>query len=177
MNQVPALSYKSVIQFKNIFSLLIILQIHAPTKGATSEYIEKPVISKFQSTLPRREQPGYGSHLLIDRRISIHAPTKGATAWDMSMSQYIIFQSTLPRRERLPGMETGLRICIDFNPRSHEGSDNFRLGYMLLNPDFNPRSHEGSDEKAYQKDIPSGAFQSTLPRRERPRLTISCRVQ
>ena len=83
--------------------------------------------------------------------ISIHAPTRGAT-----------------RR----------RICLDilrknFNPRSHEGSDQSYHSYgsvidvfqstlprgeRLCNSDlsllylhFNPRSHEGSDCKSAQK--------------------------
>ena len=35
---------------------------------------------------------------------------------------------------------------MNFNPRSHEGSDDFFAIHLFRNPNFNPRSHEGSDE-------------------------------
>ena len=34
---------------------------------------------------------------------------------------------------------------MDFNPRSHEGSDNFPDFAFIVFHNFNPRSHEGSD--------------------------------
>ena len=34
---------------------------------------------------------------------------------------------------------------MNFNPRSHEGSDTAIGTIMLQEDDFNPRSHEGSD--------------------------------
>ena len=55
--------------------------------------------------------------------ISIHAPAKGATQIKLSNLNHIIFQSTLPRRERRKLLET-MRIVVNFNPRSREGSDN-----------------------------------------------------
>ena len=55
--------------------------------------------------------------------ISIHAPTRGAT-----QKLYL-----------------SCRSFIDFNPRSHEGSDGGRSDRVLFGIDFNPRSHEGSD--------------------------------
>ena len=36
-------------------------------------------------------------------------------------------------------------IAIDFNPRSHEGSDFITTLSSRLADNFNPRSHEGSD--------------------------------
>ena len=99
----------------------------------------------FQSTLPRRE-----------RLIPSHSYTCSES-----------FQSTLPRRERL-GFTDIFVHTINFNPRSHEGSDadpnNFAFVAAVIsihaptkgataflnfdNPvivNFNPRSHEGSD--------------------------------
>jgi len=99
------------------------------------------------------------------KAISIHAPTKGATAVASNTSKSVEFQSTLPRRERqhfaqLPS------LVVNFNPRSHEGSDKANFSYYdtetisihaptkgatrgCLHPTcghyFNPRSHEGSD--------------------------------
>ena len=78
------------------------VSIHAPTKGAT--YIEE--------ILPN------------DTVVSIHAPTKGATHVDIHLNCIVGFQSTLPRRERRQGIKLGVRpVC--FNPRSHEGSDDY----------------------------------------------------
>ena len=56
---------------------------------------------------------------------------------------------------------------LDFNPRSHEGSDyrflkGSRSGYY-----FNPRSHEGSDDRVQCILCAITQFQSTLPRGER----------
>ena len=106
---------------------MIIISIHAPTKGATTQVIKEMPGLKFQSTLPRRERPGYswnwdentlfqstlprrerplypfGSIWLIpsNRYISIHAPTKGATFRIPTIHfDIMLFQSTLPRRER-----------------------------------------------------------------------------
>ena len=63
---------------------------------------------QFQSTLPRRERPSAPYVNGAPAKISIHAPTKGATVEVHFSTQ-----------------ETG-----DFNPRSHEGSDE-SLGYIL----------------------------------------------
>ena len=76
--------------------------------------------------------------------ISIHAPTRGATIDVLLNSASAQFQSTLPRGER---HITGATTCsrLNFNPRSHEGSDNGDFLSFPQSKDFNPRSHEGSD--------------------------------
>ena len=59
------------------------------------------------------------------------------------------------------------RIVLNFNPRSHEGSD-FTAGIKRQDPgNFNPRSHEGSDKFCHVFVAGFHKFQSTLPRRER----------
>ncbi len=55
----------------------------------------------------------------------------------------------------------------DFNPRSHEGSDQYAASKESLYSDFNPRSHEGSDASWGPPIIDFRRFQSTLPRGER----------
>ena len=62
--------------------------------------------------------------------ISIHAPTRGATACEALAAKTVVFQSTLPRGERRMGKidTSGLS---NFNPRSHEGSDNRTTFYYL----------------------------------------------
>ena len=86
--------------------------------------------------------------MILTRDISIHAPTRGAT----------MYQSKIRH------------IAIDFNPRSHEGSDwyIYKLSemhkisihaptrgatyldhlFICIKLYFNPRSHEGSDHNA-----------------------------
>ena len=80
--------------------------------------------------------------------ISIHAPTRGATIDVLLNSASAQFQSTLPRGER---HITGATTCsrLNFNPRSHEGSDNGDFLSFPQSKDFNPRSHEGSDSHIF----------------------------
>ena len=129
-------------------AVLILISIHAPTKGATSENSSIIVsfhdfnprshegsdlplrrtynkLFQFQSTLPRRERPKIIRKRCAWSQISIHAPTKGATRLPPS----VIFYE------------------LDFNPRSHEGSDLHVSPPSKLSNNFNPRSHEGSDYK------------------------------
>ena len=84
--------------------------------------------------------------------ISIHAPTRGATVKHRdSIPEILKFQSTLPREERREDAETPVNSTGDFNPRSHERSDNWRKMHGLPMRNFNPRSHERSDSNIAQK--------------------------
>ena len=100
--------------------------------------------------------------------ISIHAPTRGATVHcgNKALTSHK-FQSTLPREER-----RAKRTCLpkepsDFNPRSHERSDDSYNPLVTGTYDFNPRSHERSDLCGCLLNRPYIRFQSTLPREER----------
>ena len=89
----------------------------------------------------------------------------------LMLTQTLRFQSTLPRGERQFALYK-LSATIDFNPRSHEGSDDtiFRRDVCFLY--FNPRSHEGSDPNENQDYWANTGFQSTLPRGERPQCKV-----
>ena len=85
----------------------------------------------------------------VQEVISIHAPTRGATS--LKATEY--------------------KLSIDFNPRSHERSDNYipdefksyiisihaptrgattaLSDFQTLCKDFNPRSHERSDHSSH----------------------------
>ena len=76
------------------------ISIHAPTRGATFVLLI--------------------THTFI--YISIHAPTRGATFTRIVHYFHYLFQSTLPRGER-PHTTHSVDGIWDFNPRSHEGSD------------------------------------------------------
>ena len=119
------------------------ISIHAPTRGATRKPDNNSNKSKCQSTLPRGER----------RRATEKSEVNK------------VFQSTLPRGER--HKRPLFFVCeANFNPRSHEGSDQ-TLSSVRCSPQisihaptrgatvgiidrkeilyFNPRSHEGSD--------------------------------
>ena len=166
------------------------ISIHAPTRGATG--IRKPDVpgaSGFQSTLPQGERRESGSQMCLVHRdfnprshkgsdgtdrfiqvrntISIHAPTRGATTFPPARYGHPgRFQSTLPQGERLKN-SVGNRLGMNFNPRSHKGSD--RSCGERGQPDiyFNPRSHKGSDPVAWMPLPVPYIFQSTLPQGER----------
>ena len=111
--------------------------------------ISFPPIKTFQPTLPRGERPTPSartrssifyfnprSHEGSDENeryyslyivISTHAPTRGATSRGYVFPPWSGFQPTLPRGER-PRFLSQLRRGKNFNPRSHEGSDNTLLG-------------------------------------------------
>ena len=65
------------------------------------------------------------------------------------------------------------RKCYNFNPRSREGSDFVNLCICFFCLYFNPRSREGSDFDQFTAGKYVYTFQSTLPRGERQ----SCPVQ
>ena len=119
------------------------ISIHAPTRGATLSGFQPILLLLFQSTLPREER--------------LNAVAKQATGRE--------FQSTLPREERL--RKSGMyHRQNNFNPRSHERSDNDTIAKM--------RSHiisiHAPTRGATQTDAYEAVdylFQSTLPREER----------
>ena len=121
----------------------------------------------FQSTLPRRERLARPDPLKILRAVSIHAPTKGATKAHAKDLPILWFQSTLPRRERLHhDPVTWRQKC--FNPRSHEGSDEF-FALMFQSPFFvSIHAPTKGATTAMNINYLAFRFQSTLPRRERP---------
>ena len=87
-----------------------LISIHAPTRGATACCHEQAPL----------------------RTISIHAPTRGATLfYDLQPFAGPLFQSTLPREER-HALAILKGLIFDFNPRSHERSDNSNIIYSII---------------------------------------------
>ena len=107
----------------------LLISIHAPTRGATAVRCGNP-----------------------DRdNISIHAPTRGATQpYRESRLNGREFQSTLPHGER--HCAPGSSFCNHIN--------------------FNPRSHTGSDMQIPSMGWAFPLFQSTLPHGERQYFSI-----
>ena len=108
------------------------ISIHAPTRGATA--LCNSGVFKITYFNPRSHE---GSDIksavtFIQQTISIHAPTRGATSSKYCCRATIRFQSTLPRGERLSTSPYGVNLLIDFNPRSHEGSDLKRANIQIF---------------------------------------------
>ena len=106
-------------------------------------------------------------------RISIHAPTRGATYDAQTGREEITISIHAPTRGATQCAVFHFRPSPDFNPRSHEGSDEMTESWMLRRQYFNPRSHEGSDCNVQQAHQYPSAFQSTLPRGERLHIDLS----
>ena len=169
------------------------ISIHAPARGATPQH--------------------FAVHSLFE--ISIHAPARGATRnGDRETNASGNFN---PRSREGSDKNAGGHVLAElhFNPRSREGSDFYWFTIIQHMYNFNPRSREGSDalhfvlrhmihisihapargatglftwnanSLAFQSTLPRGErpvflpadfahvrFQSTLPRGERHRLTI-----
>ena len=127
------------------------ISIHAPTRGATKYRVCAFTVHRFQSTLPRGERPEGDRYTLFAA----------------------IFQSTLPRGER-PGQRKRYEYHnVDFNPRSHEGSDPLSRGRTSTYSTFTPRSPPGSDSAVDFSTSSGILFQSTLPRGERLRSPVT----
>ena len=120
------------------------ISIHAPTRGATKYAQKIDELMEFQSTLPQGERhPSSflfsGVGLFQSTLPQGERPLLISAVWKVPG-----FQSTLPQGERLDPREIFQRH-LNFNPRSHKGSDNFFVHTMFQIPYFNPRSHKGSD--------------------------------
>ena len=167
------------------------ISIHAPAKGATPAQPETDANGFiFQSTLPRRErqaaddldtlmedfnprsregsdrgrQQGRRKHFYFNPRSREGSDVYG----DSSIMRWYTFQSTLPRRERPAARRRGARGNTDFNPRSREGSDwdpaKCTQCYTQISIHAPAKGATDSDGRGSG----AAAFQSTLPRRERP---------
>ena len=145
-----------------------VISIHAPTRGATSLKATEYKLSIDFNPRSHERSDNYIPDEFKSYIISIHAPTRGATMTSDETGMVAIFQSTLPREERPVRRYSLPLISVNFNPRSHERSDNIqnltfaltkrfqstlpreerrcmrvRIAAPLCN--FNPRSHERSD--------------------------------
>ena len=106
---------------------------------------------EFQSTLPRGERRNRQCRIPAECDISIHAPARGAT---ISFRMHSWPCSNFNPRSREGSddyKQEEVNMGIDFNPRSREGSDNTTQSPVCIIWDFNPRSREGSDTEEYCK--------------------------
>ena len=120
----------------------------------------------FQSTLPRGERLNCGGVVVSMMLFQSTLPRGERRTDDILQREQQEFQSTLPRGER-PGAAVPIRSGMDFNPRSHEGSDIADYNDLLSGkisihaPTRGATFYQVGEERTTQ-------FQSTLPRGERP---------
>ena len=122
----------------------VVISIHAPTRGATGIVGIAIGVVKFQSTLPREE-----------RQLSL-----------LYLQLPLKFQSTLPREER-HGTRIFSTLIINFNPRSHERSDNSVNIIVRLRVISIHAPTRGATKLFVAVKVWYPIFQSTLPREER----------
>ena len=183
--------------FLQIFSYINFnILIHAPAKGATQMHFPFPPDTVHFNPRSREGSDELPGKMRIGSlRISIHAPAKGATVKFYKDGHTEINFNPRSREGSDCNTEVFGFSYRDFNPRSREGSDVYIFAVFRHNKNFNPRSREGSDVYDFgditynrisihapakgatvsedcQERIPS-IFQSTLPRRERPRNMLS----
>ena len=100
-----------------------VISIHAPTRGATSLKATEYKLSIDFNPRSHERSDNYIPDEFKSYIISIHAPTRGATKVACYLATLIKFQSTLPREERPVRRYSLPLISVNFNPRSHERSD------------------------------------------------------
>ena len=143
----------------------MLISIHAPTRGATEYGKQYWADHRISIHAPTRGATSVTIQKAESKKISIHAPTRGATRISYVLIPSFIFQSTLPRGER-PLINFNQLVDLDFNPRSHEGSDDiYRLNPQMLIISIHAPTR-GATYICFHYKI-YVEFQSTLPRGER----------
>ena len=120
----------------------------------------------FQSTLPRGERRFKARRMYIGKEFQSTLPRGERRDLYPTILQVFQFQSTLPRGERHIPIQP-LADIVNFNPRSHEGSDGkkgARHHHLVVFQSTLPRGERRYiNDSIYDELI----FQSTLPRGER----------
>ncbi len=119
-----------------------------PRRERLCETDKRSIGLKFQSTLPRRERQQKRSRILTIQK----------------------FQSTLPRRERLSSADIET-VHKHFNPRSREGSDRSEVKILTCQKISIHAPAKGATNCLHDTLYHYCIFQSTLPRRERRRVS------
>jgi len=145
------------------------VSIHAPAKGATRRTSPSPREKSFQSTRPRRARPAIGSDIEDFPKVSIHAPAKGATdgeTYDPYGSKVSIHAPAKGATQ--PPFTRGGSVAVSIHAPA-KGATGRDSNPPAPSDRFNPRAREGRDRPRRWYSQPISSFQSTRPRRARPR--------
>ena len=124
---------------------LVMISIHAPTRGATNARYALCVKYGISIHAPTRGATVALNKSMLLEAISIHAPTRGATFLFHCSEFHLIY----------------------FNPRSHKGSDSRSNKDLGINREFQSTLPQGERRLKFSIDSRRVAFQSTLPQGER----------
>ena len=150
-------------------SIMYKISIHAPARGATNLQIIWG-LKLFYFNPRSREGSDFIDPVGVSFAIgiSIHAPARGATLfWLMVTQTQDCISIHAPARGATYTLFQSRQRCLNFNPRSREGSDDIGCDQSFCHSNFNPRSREGSDGGMGKIKGGLRRFQSTLPRGER----------
>ena len=149
----------------------IIFQSTLPRGERHLYCFQDQTLNKFQSTLPRGER--HVSQVETQKRETTFQSTLPRGERHDNVFQLLLkfqFQSTLPRGERLLIIFT-ISFLLYFNPRSREGSDQTEEYCKLPNKLISIHAPaRGATCGVYRIVLYHLAFQSTLPRGERPQI-------
>ena len=124
---------------------ILLISIHAPTRGATEVDTALDTHILFQSTLLQEERRCQFVVEDEEIKISIHAPTRGATTIKFNFSCVILISIHAPTRGATQHTKDCIKPHYNFNPRSYKRSDIWTSFKLKWTNYFNPRSYKRSD--------------------------------
>ena len=101
----------------------MIVSIHAPARGATSDTVPGVMMMMFQSTHPRGVRHVRRSGGENEGRVSIHAPARGATPRLVHYTGQCYVSIHAPARGATVEVPSVFPALTSFNPRTREGCD------------------------------------------------------
>ena len=124
---------------------IMVISIHAPSRGATAETLKLNLTELFQSTRPHGARLVSNGTLPTETKFQSTRPHGARQRLLLSKWSRIQFQSTRPHGARLHTTSPSTRQR-DFNPRALTGRDksNRRTAHRPAN--FNPRALTGRDQ-------------------------------
>ena len=146
--------------------LLFVISIHAPTRGATFFVAFSLLLYLHFNPRSHEGSDGTDGGSRLNLPISIHAPTRGATTtkeryWIKSM-----ISIHAPTRGATKVCTCKMFCNLNFNPRSHEGSDD-KVCPVVLVCDISIHAPTRGATNCAWTIIKMDRFQSALPRGER----------
>ena len=144
------------------------LQNFNPRSHERSDHITQSFVFRFFNFNPRSHERSdfTGDYTFEVTLISIHAPTRGATMGDGYQEVQEVISIHAPTRGATSLKATEYKLSIDFNPRSHERSDNYipdEFKSYIISIHAPTRGATMTSDETGMVAI----FQSTLPREER----------
>ena len=157
------------------FGDIIFISIHAPARGATRPWRCRPLRQTISIHAPARGATYGPSVPQMIKNISIHAPARGATVPALTTHDRHDISIHAPARGATVKASVSKTYTVISIHAPARGATT-DCGHNQDDFYFNPRSREGSDTVWPSNSFGIVAFQSTLPRGERPPSLASCAI-